>query len=441
MAGSPSAGIAAIQRAHDERTEQARALVGRSLAGRWTLTKLIGVGGMASVYEAKHRNGRTAAVKLLHPHVLSQPSARRRFLSEGYASNKVDHPGVVLVLDDGEDGELVFLVMELLRGRSLAERLASEGPLPAAFVVKAMVAVLDALAAAHDRGVVHRDVKPSNVFELYTGEIKVLDFGVAQVRDPETVQVTESGVALGTPAFMAPEQAAGRTDEVDALTDIWSVGATMFQLLTGALVHDAQSPNAAIVAAATTPARSVQSLRPDVPDAVARVVDRALAFHRRDRWPNARAMRRALLGEGAAGDGLVGAATVPDVVVTKPKRQRKRAGWRAAAVALALGAAAYAFLRSTSEPSPSRSEPSPASPPLAVAREPSTPAPAVAPQTKPPPATSVAAAASPSPSAPTLAPAGASMRRSPPGAPTVRGAKRRTSSTSSDDSSLIETRQ
>src|SRR5688572_22255543 len=112
----------------DERSRQASARVGSVVAGRWTLTRLLGTGGTASVYEAKHRNGRSVALKVLHPELASIPNVRRRFLSEGYAANKVGHPGAVTVLDDGEDGELVFLVIELLHGRALAERLAQEGP-------------------------------------------------------------------------------------------------------------------------------------------------------------------------------------------------------------------------------------------------------------------------------------------------------------------------
>jgi serine/threonine-protein kinase len=284
---------------------------------------------MASVYEAKHRNGSRAALKILHPHVLSNPTARQRFLSEGYAANKVEHPDVVLVLDDGEDGDLLFLVMELLSGRSLAERLTAEGPLPIKDVVVAGAAVLDVLAMAHDRHVVHRDIKPSNIFELLSGGIKVLDFGVARVRDLTSATLTESGVTLGTPAFMAPEQAAGRFDQVDALTDIWAVGATMFQLLTGRLVHEASTPNAAIVAAATRRVAPVRSVRPDVPAAVGQVVDRALAFMRNERWADARIMRRALLlamPEVGPPSEIRDLATVPDTALSRrggrPRRGR-----------------------------------------------------------------------------------------------------------------------
>jgi serine/threonine-protein kinase len=345
--------------------DAARARLGRVVAGRWTLKKLLGVGGNASVYEAHHRNGSRAALKILHPEVVSRPSARRRFLSEGYAANKVQHPGVVLILDDGEDGELLFLVMELLSGRSLAERLADEGPLPAAEVVRICAAVLAALGAAHDRGVVHRDIKPSNIFELESGEIKVLDFGLARVREGGSPTVTESGVTLGTPAFMAPEQARGMLEQIDALTDIWAVGATLFQLLTGRLVHEARTPNAAIVAAATQRVAPIRSFYPELPRKLAGVVDRALAFEPECRWPNALAMRSALV-ESAPETGEVPAYSRPSSPITVEEvrhdlrrkmpsttRSRRRAVWAfgSLAVVACVGAAGLWF-RSENEVAP-----------------------------------------------------------------------------------------
>ena len=272
------------------------ALIGTVLADRWTVVKALGVGGTAAVYEAVHRNGRRVAVKVLHAELADHPVVRRRFQSEGYAANRVRHPDAVAVLDDGESQGHVFLVMELLEGRSLARRLAEAGALPATEVARIALGVLDILAAAHEQGVVHRDVKPANIFLTDAGRVKLLDFGVAHVDDsPATSVITQVGSTVGTPAFMAPEQAAGRSEEVDALTDIWAVGATMFQLLSKRVVHDISSNNGVLVAAATKPAPELRSVVPGVPAAMARVVDRALAFARADRWPNALAMRRALL--------------------------------------------------------------------------------------------------------------------------------------------------
>jgi len=271
-----------------------RAMTGRVLANRWTLTSALGVGGTGTVYEAIHRNGRRVAVKVLHAGLAGHASARRRFLSEGYAANRVRHPDAVGILDDGEEADgTAFLVMELLRGQSFAAILRDHGPLPVPEVVSVALAVLEILAAAHDNGVVHRDIKPGNIFATNEGRIKLLDFGVALIADSSSV-ITSSGATVGTPAFMAPEQAAGRSAEIDALTDLWAVGATMFQLFTGRLVHDAISSNSALVAAATRAAPPIATIAPNLPPEVAAVVDRALRFERSERWPNARAMHRAL---------------------------------------------------------------------------------------------------------------------------------------------------
>ncbi len=271
-------------------------LVGRVLGERWTLVRLLGTGGTASVYEAVHRNGRRVAIKVLHPALARERVARKRFQSEGYAANRVRHPNAVAIMDDGEDPDgTVFLVMELLDGYPLVTPLNEGRALPVPAVAMLASSVLDVLAAAHENGVVHRDVKPANIFMTRDGQVKLLDFGVARVDRLGVSVITQAGSAVGTPEFMAPEQAAGRADQVDALTDIWAVGATMFQLLTRRLVHDVTTARDVIVAAATKPAPLLRSVNASVPEPVARVVDRALAFNRAERWPNARAMRQALL--------------------------------------------------------------------------------------------------------------------------------------------------
>jgi len=151
------------------------------------------------------------------------------------------------------------------------------------------------LAVAHDREIVHRDIKPENVFITREGIVKLLDFGIARVKELSTAtSVTKFGTTLGTPAYMSPEQALGRTDEVGPLSDLWSVGALMFTLLAGRHVHGGKTVNEQLVAAATTPASPIQNVDPDVPEPVAGVVDRALAFEKQDRWPDARSMQLAV---------------------------------------------------------------------------------------------------------------------------------------------------
>jgi eukaryotic-like serine/threonine-protein kinase len=273
---------------------RARARLGSTLREKYKLERLLGIGGMAAVYGATHRNTKRFAVKVLHPELSLHEDLRTRFLREGYIANSVGHPGAVAVLDDDvtEDGA-AFLVMELLDGEpvdSLAQRL---GPrLEPTIVLAAAAQALDVLIAAHARKIVHRDIKPENLFLTREGEIKVLDFGVARLRDnsPRTF----AGFALGTPAYMAPEQALGRIDEIDGRTDLWALGATMFRLLSGRLVHDTPSGQEAMIRAATATAPSLAEISPDVPEGLCRLVDRALAFSRDNRWPSAEAMREAV---------------------------------------------------------------------------------------------------------------------------------------------------
>ena len=307
----------------DEWLELARARIGNWVGGRLQLERVLGVGGTATVFAARHRNGRALAVKVLHAAFAHRPSIRQRFLAEGYAANKVDHPDAVAVLDEGEDAEgNVFIVMELLRGESLLERLQAHGPLAKGQVVSIALRVLDVLGRAHDRGVVHRDIKPGNLFQTEDGTIKVLDFGIARVEGGPGAFSTRPGTTLGTPAFMAPELAAGRLGELDALTDLWALGATMFQLLTGDTVHPSDTDMQLLVLAATRPARSLATLRPELEPWLVKVVDRALAFDRRARWPNARAMSAAL-SEPALRAGWIsahpGSTSDPSAIETAPE--------------------------------------------------------------------------------------------------------------------------
>ncbi len=281
----------------------ARSRIGKVLRGKWSIERLLGVGGMADVYAAVHRNGLRVAVKVLRPELAASATMRKRFLREGYAANRVGHPGAVLVLDDDtdEDGS-PFLVMELLDGRTLRAALKERGgTMPVAEVVRVFGAVLDIAAAAHGQGVVHRDIKPENIFLTADGRVKLLDFGIASLgQQGDEERITRSGATMGTPVFMAPEQARGRWAEVDGRTDVWSIGASMFTALTGAYVHEAATPSEVLIAAATQPAPKVRRLRRDVPPSVADVVDRALEFDPRARWDTARSMLEAL-SRGAAG--------------------------------------------------------------------------------------------------------------------------------------------
>jgi serine/threonine protein kinase len=259
------------------------------LRGKWKLERLIGVGGMASVYAATHRNGQAAAIKVLHAQFARHTEARTRFLREAYIANKAGAGAVAVQDDDVDDDGSPYLVMELLRGEAVdrrAERLG--GTLEVSDVLWIASQTLLTLEHAHDNGIVHRDLKPENLFWTTDGRIKVLDFGIARLREAKDAETTRSGMVLGTPNFMSPEQALGQED-IDARTDLWAVGAIMFRLLSGRDVHP---PGAnVLVAAATRKAPSLGEVVPSAPVEVVEVVDRALQFERDERYSSAGQMR------------------------------------------------------------------------------------------------------------------------------------------------------
>jgi serine/threonine protein kinase len=276
----------------DGSDRRAAARVGECLNGRWRLDSLIGVGGTASVYAATHRNGKRVAVKVLHDELAGDADFRRRFIDEGYVANRVHHAGTASVLDDGEtpDG-LVFLVMDLLEGQTLDERLRTH-ILPLAELLAIIAELLDVLASAHDAGVVHRDIKPGNIFITHEGTVRLLDFGIASMKTRP--RATKQGVTMGTPVFMPPEQARGHWEQVDGRTDLWAVGATLFAALTGRPIHSGNTANEELLSAMTRRAPSLADVVPGMPKALVDFVDRAVAFEKIDRWPNARVMRTAL---------------------------------------------------------------------------------------------------------------------------------------------------
>jgi serine/threonine-protein kinase len=283
----------------DEETFRAASgRVGTTLNGKYHVDRVIGVGGMATVYAVTHRNRKRFAVKMLHPEFSVRRDIRARFVREGYVANSVSHPGVVAVLDDDTDeAGAAFLVMELLEGRPVEALYTLERtPIPVREALAIGCQLLDVLDAAHSKSVIHRDVKPANLFLLHDGQLKIVDFGIARLREADPgLKSTRTGATLGTPAFMPPEQAMALPSDIDARTDIWAAGATLFTMLSARYVHEADNARQMMIRAATEPARSLASVAPDVPSPVVDVVMRALRFERGERWPSAAAMRDALL--------------------------------------------------------------------------------------------------------------------------------------------------
>jgi serine/threonine-protein kinase len=270
--------------------------VGTILARKWRIEERLGSGSSATVYRAEHwNNGRRVAVKVLHPDSARSAQSRTRFLREGRLANDIKHEGVVGVIDDGEtDDGCPFLIMDLLEGETLdQQRKASpEGRLPIRDAVNACLAVLDVLAVAHEAGIVHRDIKPQNLFVTKSGRLKLLDFGIAGAVERGGTGVTRTSAGLGTPLFMAPEQITGdRT--IDARADIWGVGATLYFLVAGRFPFERILLAEYLAATRERPPR-LDAIASGVPAPIADVVERALAFEPAGRWPDAKAMSAAL---------------------------------------------------------------------------------------------------------------------------------------------------
>ncbi len=342
-----------MSRSSDAEPREGAERVGRTLRQKWHLDALIDVGGMAAVYAATHRNGMRGAVKILHAEIARCEDLARRFRREGYIANKIGHPGALRVIDDDVDDDgRPFLVMELLEGATLYEWAAARGGrLPAEQVLLVTDQLLDVLVAAHERGIIHRDVKPENLFLTRDGHVKVLDFGIARLSEAKepSPSTTSAGVPMGSPGFMSPEQARGRWDLVDVQSDVWSVGATMFTLLSGEYVHVEDTLPELLAATFTKPARSLATVLPDAPPALVALVDRALRTRLADRWPDARSMQEALRATlpgvrvarvGGAAPALSGHERVPSREVATRRRPRARAPWVARALGLACVAVA-----------------------------------------------------------------------------------------------------
>lgn len=267
--------------------------VGRIVGGVYRVEGVLGTGGTSTVYAATHRSdGKRVALKVLHGHLAYERGIVKQFLAEGYLATAIGHPGVVRIESDGitEDGS-PYLVIELLVGQTLEElRQARGGRIPLDEVISIADGIMDTLESVHAARVVHRDLKPQNVFVLDGGGIKLLDFGVAKLRG-NTMDAPAN--VVGTPSYMPPEQALGLPKKMDAQSDVWALGATLFHVLSGQPVHAAKNMSAMVLATASNRARSLAEAAPELPKAIVAVVDRALRYRKAERWPDVKGMRAA----------------------------------------------------------------------------------------------------------------------------------------------------
>ncbi len=281
----------------DARTIDAAALRDRvtvALGRHYLIGGELGRGGIAVVYEAEDLVAhKRVALKVLPPELAAREEVRERFVREARTAGKLDHPHIVPVLGVHEVAGMVVIAMGLVRGETLAARIQHEPRPPFAFVARVLEEIADALAYAHAAGVVHRDIKPDNILiESATGRIVVTDFGIARANE-NWPRLTKTGIAVGTPTFMSPEQALGER-EMDGRSDIYSLGVLGFLLLTGRLPFNASSTAEMMAHHVSTLAPAVVSVRAEVPASLAAIVDRCLAKRPEDRWSSALAMRDAL---------------------------------------------------------------------------------------------------------------------------------------------------
>jgi tRNA A-37 threonylcarbamoyl transferase component Bud32 len=269
------------------------ARLGSTIGGRYVLESVVGEGGMATVYRATHKLvDRPCAVKILSGDALREPTVAERFRREARHAQRLAHPNIVEVFDYGEtDDGTPYLVMELLSGRNLGE-IVGAGRLPVANALAVAVQMARALVRAHDFEVIHRDLKPENVLVLPSGQVKLLDFGIARI-GYET-RLTSIGDVFGTPEYMAPEQGTS-TSEVGPRADLYSLGVVLFEMLTGTLPFEAANPPMMLVKHMSEPAPRVRSRAPDVPEELDALVDLLLAKSPSDRPVDAQALLERLV--------------------------------------------------------------------------------------------------------------------------------------------------
>jgi len=279
------------------------ARLAEALGDAYTIEGEIGRGGMGVVYRARdERLQRRVAIKVLPPELAFQQDIRERFTREAQAAARLSHPHIVPIHSVGEGQGLVYFVMGYVDGESVAARIRRRGSLPVEEARRIMMETADALSAAHAMSVIHRDIKPDNILlEGTRGRVMVTDFGIAKALSATSgATLTGIGVAIGTPAFMSPEQAAGERD-IDGRSDLYSLGVVTYQMLTGALPFNAPSVAGILMKQITEPAPDLRIKRPDTPEDLAQAVGRCLEKDPEGRWATADALRRALESRTAAG--------------------------------------------------------------------------------------------------------------------------------------------
>ena len=278
-------------------TDSLQERVAAAIGGQYEIEDEIGRGGMSVVYRARDRRlNRPVAIKVLPPELAHDGAIRTRFTREAQMAAQLTHAHIVPIYDVGEQDGLAYFVMAIVHGGNLATLLTREPRQPVDEARRLLSEVADALAYAHLRGVIHRDIKPDNILlDESSGRAMVTDFGIARAMEVST-RLTATGIAVGTPAYMSPEQALGDR-EVDGRSDIYSLGVLGYQMLTGRLPFSAGNSMALLLKHVSEAPRPIGELRTDAPKALREAIERALMKSPEDRWPTAASMREALLSD------------------------------------------------------------------------------------------------------------------------------------------------
>jgi len=320
----------------------ANSLIGKTLGNRYVIEEILGQGGMSAVYKATDPNlKRVVAIKVIHPHLSDNPDFVKRFEEEAAAVAQLRHPGIIQVHDFNREDDLYYMVLEFVPGETIQDHLkrlnASGRKLSPTKAIEYMAAICDAVDYAHQRGMIHRDIKPANLMLTTTGQVILMDFGIAKIVGGQGH--TATGAVVGTAMYMSPEQIKG--EQVDRRTDIYSLGVTLFEMVSGRPPFEADSAMTLMMMHVNDPVPNPKALNPEVPDGLVKVINKALAKDPNKRYQTAAQMASALRNllsadssssrattlEDAPALNMAGATTIEDsgdrtFVVKRPSQTR-----------------------------------------------------------------------------------------------------------------------